>query len=486
MYRDDIEPKKQRAAFSRRDFLKASGVSLTAALIAGCEAAPQITEAPKSSVILIRNGRLIDGTGKAAVQNAFVLIEEGRIRDISTTAINAPAGATTIEATGKTILPGLIDMHAHLLSGGFDTVSEKSMSYDPADQQRALKQMLYWGVTSVYDPVQPLDQGTKLRDQVMKGVFASPRLYISGPGFTAPKGWAGSNDPNARFEPKNQDEIKQQVGQLADAGVKILKLFFDDMNDSFSQSLPKTDPKIMAAIISEAHAKNLKVMVHAYNTADQKAVIRAGADIMAHSAVTAPVDDEYIALAKKSRTLYLATLCVYHDVFDENAIRRYIAQDFVKKSVPKKTLDTLSAPEPLNSFEKSIKQANIKRLLPTIQANLKKIAESGVPIGVGPDTGVPGAFPGLAVHREMELMAQAGVSPATVLVAATRNAAEYLGEESLGTIEKGKTADVVIINGNPLQNINYTYNVETVIKDGKVVNREKLLAEIMGEAVAAK
>ncbi len=486
MYRGQIEPKKQSADFSRRDFLKASGVSLAAALITGCQSTPQMKEAPKSAAILIRNGRLIDGAGKSALQNAFILIEDGKFRDISTTAINAPAGSRIVEAAGKTVLPGLIDMHAHLLSGGFDTVSEKSMSYDPADQQRALKQMLYWGVTAVYDPVQPLDQGTRLRDQVAQGLFASPRLYISGPGFTASKGWAGSNDPNARFEPKNQSEVRQQLGKLADAGIKILKLFFDDMNDSFSQPLPKLERKLMEAIISEAHARNLKVMVHAYNTADQKAAIRAGADIMAHSAVTSPVDDEYIALAKKSKTLYLATLCVYHDVFDENAIRSYITQDFVKKSVPKKTLDTLISPEPLNSFEKSIKQANIKRLLPTIQSNLKKVAESGIPIGVGPDTGVPGAFPGLAVHREMELMVQAGVSPAAVLVAATRNAAEYLGEPSLGTIENGKTADVIIINGDPLQNIRNTSYVETVIKDGKVINREKLLAEIMGEAVAAK
>src|SRR5262245_8240831 len=486
MYRDQIEPKIRIAGFSRRDFLRASGVSLAAALITGCRSAPQLTEAAKSNAILIRNGRLIAGTGNTALQNAFILIEDGKFRDISPTPIAAPAGATIIDAAGKTVLPGLIDMHAHLLSGGFDTVSEKSMSYDPADQQRALKQMLYWGVTAVYDPVQPLDQGTRLRDQVAQGLFASPRLYISGPGFTAPYGWAGSNDPNARFEPINQAEIRQQVGKLADAGIKILKLFFDDMNDSFSQPLPKMKRKLMEAIISEAHARNLKVMVHAYNTVDQKAVIRAGANIMAHSAVTAPVDDEYLALAKQSKTLYLATLCVYHDVFDENVIRSYIAQDIVKKSVPKKTLDTLISPEPLNSFEKSIKQANIKRLLPTIQSNLKKVAESGIPIGVGPDTGVPGAFPGLAVHREMELMVQAGVSPAAVLVAATRNAAEYLGEPMLGTIEKGKTADVVIVSGDPLQNIRNTSNVETVIKDGKVINREKLRADIMGEAVATK
>ncbi|PWT83185.1 MAG: hypothetical protein C5B44_00965, partial [Acidobacteria bacterium] len=115
----------------------------------------------------------------------------------------------------------------------------------------------------------------------------------------------------------------------------------------------------------------------------------------------------------------------------------------------------------------------------TIDANLKKVSESGIPIGVGPDTGVPGAFPGIAVHREMELMVQAGVSAARVMVAASKTAAEYLGQKSLGTIEVGKTADVLILKENPLKDITNTRTIEVVVKDGQVVDRNKLLTEIM-------
>ncbi len=98
---------------------------------------------------------------------------------------------------------------------------------------------------------------------------------------------------------------------------------------------------------------------------------------------------------------------------------------------------------------------------------------------MGPDTGVPGAFPGIAVHREMELMVRAGIPIPAVLVAATKTAAEYLGEESLGTIEKGKTADLIIVNGNPLEDIKETRNIEVVIKEGSIVDRQKLLREIL-------
>jgi imidazolonepropionase-like amidohydrolase len=455
--------------------LKASGLSLAARLILDSRK----VHAVRKPVILIRNGRLIDGTGSEPLTHASILIDNGRFKEIGKGNRKAPADAMIIDATGKTVLPGLIDMHAHLLSGGFDTISEKSMSYDVGEQKRALKQMLYWGVTSVYDPVQPLEAGLQLRVQAAENAFPSPRLFISGPGFTAPGGWAGSMDPNARFEPKDLKEVERQVDRLANARVDILKVFYEDMSMAFTTPLPKLEKGLMEGIIKEARRKGLKVMVHAYGNENHKDAMKAGANIMAHSAVSAPVDDEYIQLAKKNNTLYLATLSVYHDVFDETMIRRFIAQDFVQKTVPKKTLATLVEPGLLESFEKTIEQDFFKRQLPTIMANVKKVFERGIAIGVGPDTGVPGAFPGIAVHREMELMVQAGIPPADVIVAGTKTGAQYLGQRSLGTIETGQIADVIIVNGDPLTDIRATRYIETVIKDGRLINREKLLEEIL-------
>jgi imidazolonepropionase-like amidohydrolase len=433
----------------------------------------------RPETILIRNGRLIDGSGRGPLERVSILIGSGRFREITQREITTPRGVPVIDATGKTILPGLIDMHAHLLSGGFDTISEKSMSYDPADQRRALKQMLYWGVTGVCDPVQPLASGLTLRAQITSGSFPSPRLFISGPGFTAPGGWAGSNHPDARFEPGNMQEARQQIDKLARSKVDFIKIFYDDMSDAFAFPLPKLDKELMRAIISQAHARKIRTMVHVYDTEGHKDAIGAGADIMAHSAITAPVDDGYIQLARKNRTLYLSTLSVYHDVFDEVEIRTLISQDFVRKTVPRKTLATLEPREPLASFEKSIKQEYIKKQLPTIDGNLRRVFEAGIPIAVGPDTGVPGAFPGIAVHREMELMVGAGVPPGAVLVAATKTGAEYLGQSSIGTIERGKRADLLLVNGDPLKDIKDTRKIELVMKDGRVIDREKLLTEIM-------
>lgn len=429
-------------------------------------------------MILIRNGRIFDGKATEP-RTSSIWIENGRIKRLFHGDMAAPDDATVIDAAGQTVLPGLVDMHSHLLTGGFDSITDVIDSFDPLTQERALGQMLYWGVTATYSPVQPLESGLKLRTQIAENVLAGPRLFISGPGFTAPNGWAGSLLPLARREPTSLAEAEEQVNELADAGVDILKIYYDTQCCAFVDPLPKLETSIMERIIQTAHERNVKVMAHAYDNRYHLDTLRAGVDILAHSAVTAPVDDEYLELATKANALYLATLSVYHDAFDEKSLREFISRDFVRETVPKRTLDTLAEGGPFDGFLTITKKDYIKKQLPTIRRNLKKVADSGIAIGVGPDTGVMGAFPGLSVHREMELMVQAGLEPAKVLIAATRTAAERLGASDLGTIEEGKQADFVLVDGNPLEDITHTRNIRTVIKQGRIIDREKLLRKIL-------
>jgi imidazolonepropionase-like amidohydrolase len=438
--------------------------------------------------ILINNARIIDGTGGPALDRASVLIRDGRISKIingdadnakNSDSAESTGASLTIDASGKTVLPGLIDMHAHLLSGGFDTLTQDIDSFDFATEKRALSQMLYWGVTTIYNPVQPLATVRQLRAFVKDNRLNTPRIFVSGPGFTSPGGWAGSLLPIARVEPQDAADAEREVNRLADESVDILKIYYDTQCCAFVSPLPKLAFPIMERIVATAHRRGLKVMVHAYDNDNHKEAIRAGADIMAHSAVTAPVDREYIDLAKDNRTLYLATLSVYNDAFDEESLRAFIAQDFVQRSVARPTLDSLGEDGPFGSFLKSVKQDYLKNQLPTIKDNLVRVFESGIQVGVGPDTGVMGAFPGISVHREMELMVQAGVPASAVLKAASSTTAGYLGLDGLGTVEEGNTADLVIVNGNPLDDIRNTRNIEMVIKEGRVVDRDLLSREFL-------
>ncbi|HEY6333141.1 MAG TPA: amidohydrolase family protein [Blastocatellia bacterium] len=433
-----------------------------------------------SKTIFIRNVRLLDGTSGPPILNASVLIERGRVAKVDRGEIEPPASALILDGSGKTVMPGLIDMHAHLLSGGFDTLTEHIDSYDFAVEKRALAQMLYWGVTTVYNPVQPLETVRQLREFVKENPGRAPRIFLSGPGFTSPGGWAGSLLPIARIEPQDEATAEREVNRLADASVDILKIYYDAQCCAFVSPLPRLARPVMERIIETAHRRGLKVMVHAYDIENHKDALRAGADIMAHSAVTAAVDEEYIALARDHKSLYLATLSVYNDAFDEDSLRSFIAQTFVRESVARPTLHSLGEQGPLGGFLKSVKHEYLKNQLPTIKKNLATVFESGVPIGVGPDTGVMGAFPGISVHREMELMVEAGVPAHAVLSAASSAVARYLRlENDVGTVAEGKTADLVILDGNPLDDIRNTRRIAAVIKEGLLVNRDSLRSEFL-------
>jgi imidazolonepropionase-like amidohydrolase len=220
-------------------------------------------------------------------------------------------------------------------------------------------------------------------------------------------------------------------------------------------------------------------MVHAYDVENHLDALRAGADIMAHSAVTAPVDEEYLQLSRKNNVMYLATLSAYHDAFNPSALREFIAQDFVQKSIPKKTLSTLASGGPLDGFLTSVKASFIAGQWPVILSNLKKIFDRGIPIAIGPDTGIMGAFPGISVHRELELMAEASIPAPALVAAATSVPAKYFDLRGLGVIEEGAIADAVLTTKNPSVDIRNTRTVETVIKGGVVVDRAELLRKIL-------
>ena len=369
-------------------------------------------------------------------------------------------------------------MHAHLISGGFDTVIDVGASYEVQDQKRVLRQMLYWGVVGCHFSVQPIDNGLWLRDAVATGEIDGPRLFVSGPGITAPAGWAGSNLAEARIELDDPEEVPGAIAKLAESGVDFVKVFYDSMCCAFHQALPMLRQEVMQRVIAESHRHGLPVAVHVYELEGHREVLRAGGDILYHSSVTGAIDDDYLDAMRANGSLYVATLSIYNDTYKPEAIRAWANSAWVRESVPEATLQSLAPGGPLDEFDAFTKRDNIVRQLPTIMGNMKKIHDAGIPFAVGPDTGVPGVFPGLSVHREMEHMVAAGVPELAAISAATHWAATFVGEPTLGSLAPGKSADLLILSEDPLQDIRATRSIETVIKQGRVIDRESLLEEI--------
>ena len=435
---------------------------------------------------VIRNARVIDGSGRAPLERRAIFIDSGIIKSIlpETDCLELHAGH--IDASGKTIIPGLIDMHAHLISGGFDTIVDASASYEVEVQKRVLRQMLYWGVVGCHFSVQPIDNGLWLRRAAAAGEIDSPRLFVSGPGVTAPAGWAGSNQPDARIELDDPNDAAAAIKRLAESGVDFVKVFYDSMCCAFHQAMPQLRQSVMERVIAEAHGHGLPVAVHVYELQGHREVLQAGGDILYHSSVTGEIDDDYLEAMRSNGSLYVATLSIYNDTYEPDAVRLWADSPWVRESVPEVTLATLAPGGPLDGFETFTRRDNIARQLPTIMSNMRKIHEAGIPFAAGPDTGVPGVFPGLSVHREMELMVAAGVPPLAAISAATRHAAAFVGEPLLGTLAPGKSADLLILSEDPLTDIRATRSIETVIKQGVVVDREKLIDKIFAVDHAAE
>ena len=435
---------------------------------------------------VIRNARIIDGSGRPPLERHAIFIESGNITGVLPESDSLEFGPRHYDASGKTVIPGLIDMHAHLISGGFDTVVDVGASYEVNDQKRVLRQMLYWGVVGCHFSVQPMDNGLWLREAAASGEIEAPRLYISGPGVTAPAGWAGSNLSDARLELDDPDDAPAAIEKLAGYGVDFVKVFYDSMCCAFHQAMPMLRKDVLERVIAEAHRHGLPVAVHVYELEGHRDVLRAGGDILYHSAVTGSIDEDYLEAMRANGSLYVATLSIYNDTYEPEAIRAWADSPWVRESVPKATLDSLGPGGPLDEFDAFTRRDNIARQLPTIMANMKTIHDAGIPFAAGPDTGVPGVFPGLSVHREMELMVAAGVPELAAISAATSRAATFAGEPALGSLAPGKSADLLILSEDPLADIRATRSIECVIKQGKTIDRERLRSEIFAAECAAE
>jgi imidazolonepropionase-like amidohydrolase len=391
--------------------------------------------------------RLVDGTDRAPVDNATIVVRDGKIVAAGAAArVTVPGGAERVSLAGKTVIPGLVNAHGHV----GNTVGLEQGKYSAENVQRDLKTYAAYGVTTVFSLGDDQAAGIAARDSQKTPSLNRARLYVAGPVLA----------------PKSVEEAAKLVNEVAAMKVDIVKIRVDDNLGT----TPKMAPEIYKAVIAEAHKKNLPVAVHLFYLSDAKAVLDAGADFIAHSVRDTDVDDALVAMLKRRDVCYCPTLMREVSTFTYESRPAWFSDPLFLKHADQKTLETLQQPARQEQMRTSKSAQAYKAGLQVASRNLKKLSDAGVRIAMGTDTGPPARFQGYFELMELEMMAKAGLSPQKVLAAATRDAARCMKlDREIGTIEPNKWADFVVLDADPLADISNVKKINAVYVAGNRV-----------------
>ena len=396
--------------------------------------------------------------GSPPMSDMTILITGGRIAAMDRgDAMTIPPGAQIIDGRGKFVIPGLMDMHHHLLSGSFPP---------RPNLQPNLGRMLAVGVTTVFDPSIGRQDFARLKAAAAPDSSAYARFFGTGPMFTV-KGDALADADSPM--PQTPAEAQAAVKDLKALGVDAIKIQRDDLSWAVKGSGTVMPLEVLAAAVKEAHTHGLKVYVHAPLLKLAKEALRVGADGMMHGILDEPVDADFLSLMKNNSAVYVPTLALFEDVADVAAFARRQAVNWDRaKFQPPAIYAPFTDAAGARQIESLLNNsAFTKERLEVARANVKRVFDAGVPVVLGTDTGFFGVFLGVATQIELELLVEAGLTPAEALRAATINAARMIGRErDLGTVEAGKCADLVILDANPLDDIRNVTRIHKVIKGG--------------------
>jgi imidazolonepropionase-like amidohydrolase/ABC-type multidrug transport system permease subunit len=439
---------------------------------------------------LIQNGRIFVGNGKV-IESGAVLVKGGKIAEVyegkfpDAKQLNAEA----VDAAGKTILPGLIDVHVHL--GGPGGFYEDWSKLDPQkSSERELESYLYCGITAVRSAGDKLDEMLQLRARFNSGERLGSELLLCGPLFTAEGGHGteyAKNLPemaragfNAQFLriPKTQTEARQMVDDLAHKGVNAIKGILEVGVPGYSFNRMNLD--LLRAVVEEAHADKLPASIHTGDARDVVDAVSLGADSVEHGSFRDEIPDATIAEMKAKGIAYDPTLSVVEGLSDfakgkTDLLQRSLVQQVTPKDLLEGTAKAASSVE-MKPMREGLSHYPLSMEIG--DRNLRKAWQAGVMLVTGSDAGNPLVLHGPTIQREIELWAAAGIPGPVALQAATLNAAKLLRAEGrMGTVEKGKEANLLVVDGNPLQDVRVLSSISYVFLKGERVARTTLFEQ---------
>jgi imidazolonepropionase-like amidohydrolase len=429
--------------------------------------APQGPARPGTKLALV-GGMLLDGYEAPPIHHAAVLVEGDRIVRVGPAAqIPIPPDYTVIDTSGQTMMPGMIELHAHLIILGhgnygtwFPWIGKQGPGTLTKVMEISAKQLLMAGVTSAVDLGAPLKESLDVRDRINRGAIPGPRMSMSGPWVTRSANNPGSmNNQFGGITITSTEQAAQETEKLIAGGVDVIKAH---------SGLTREDYK---AIADTAHKHNVRVHAHVYAETDVRNALEGGIDVLTHagSAGTAPpYSQELITDIVNAGRPVVVTAAHRAWIYEDTGNFPERLQDAqLKKELPPdmyaELQDSFKNWRALGYFSSTDREMRFR------ERGLKQFIESNTVMGMGTDSGTPMNFHTEALWREAKAHVDMGMSPIRTISALTRVGARILGKaRDLGTVEPGKLADIIVVKGNPLYDIVALSNVEVVVKGGVV------------------
>lgn len=418
--------------------------------------------AVRAQDLVLTNANMLDPSSRTLTEGSLV-IRAGKVAQVGSD-LTLPDDVETVDLAGRWVIPGLFDMHTH--SFGNASPGGAPQVLGPA---RVAGLALYAGVIGFLDLFSPEDAILGVRDRQRAGQVAGADIFAAGPCLTATGGHCSEYGVPTRLVDSPVD-ARREIAELAPKRPDVIKLVYDN-NVYRGRSMPTVNRETMEAVVAAAHQHGFKAIIHVGTWQDLMDAVEAGADAVTHTPGPDPVPDGLAELMVEKGTLHIPTLAVQSElgrIADDPSL---LERPLLAEMVPAELLDAYrnsgSWPAPMQGFTAWVQSLRG----PNLEA-VAALAAAGVRMGTGTDGGNPGIFQGYSVHREMELLVEAGLSEWDAMAAATTAAARFLGRD--WGVHSGAEATLIVLDASPLESITNTQRIHSVIQRGVVVDRSSL------------